>query len=307
MFLKEPMFCRTPKYTVETGRLKAPVKVALTGDWHVSPIVSDKQFLMLKNRLTKMRPDVIILQGDLFDTPWELDDTKLVRLLEKRMRMCVKIAPTVMVIGNHDQIEPIHQPPRSYAEYLSHVRRGAITEWRRICKETGVKLLVDSWFELKGLRIFGLWQGPEVYFRGPDVKGENYTAMKKKICELGKEGGLSLKEEKVNWLATHAPINELYKMKELRKFDAFSFGHTHGGCVPVGADFVVDALGLHGGIVAPFLKWFPKRFMRGREILPNKASFIVNTGMVMTQNSAPKLLQYANFLKAAEVTEVVVK
>jgi len=96
-------------------------------------------------------------------------------------------------------------------------------------------------------------------------------------------------------------------MKELRKFDVFSFGHTHGGCVPVGADFVVDALGLHGGIVAPFLKWFPKRFMRGREILPNKASFIVNTGMVMTQNSAPKLLQYVNFLKAAEVTEVVVK
>ena len=55
------------------------------------------------------------------------------------------------------------------------------------------------------------------------------------------------------------------------------------------------------------MKWFPTRFMRGREIVKGGASYIVNTGMVMTQDSAPKILHYANFLKAAEVTEVVVK
>jgi len=283
------------------------VKVALTGDWHVSRIVSDKQYRFLKDKLHKIKPDVIVLQGDLFDTPSALDDGKLVRALQKRMKLCAKIAPTVLVLGNHDQIAPVHQPPLSYADYLTRVRRGAVTEWRRICRETGVKLLDDKWLEVRGLCIFGFMQGPEIYYCKPGEKGENYPAMRKKLRELALEEVMKPKDGKVNWFAAHAPIGGLYRMRELGKFDAFSFGHTHGGCVPVGVDWVVDALGGHGGIVAPFMKWFPSRYMRGCEVLKNGANYIVNTGMVMTQDSAPKILQYANFLKAAEVTEVIVK
>lgn len=307
MFLKEPIICRVPKYTIETGKLKTPIKVALTGDWHVSQIVSDKQYRVLEKKLRKMQPDVIILQGDLFDTPLALDDGKLVRALEKRLKMCAKIAPTLMILGNHDQVEPIHTPPKSYAEYLTRVRKGAMTEWRRICRETGVTLLADKWFEVKGLRIFGFWQGPEFFYCKPGEKGENIPAMKKKLRELGAEGVLKTKDGTVSWFAAHAPINELYRMRELAGFSAFSFGHTHGGCVPIGVDYVVDVLGGHGGIVAPFMKWFPTRFMRGREIVKGGASYIVNTGMVMAQDSAPKILQCLNFLKAAEITEVVIK
>ena len=87
MFLKEPVVCRVPKYIVKTGKLKTPVKVALTGDWHISKIVSNRQYDILENRLGKMQPDVIILQGDLLDTPSGLDDEKLVRALKKRMKL----------------------------------------------------------------------------------------------------------------------------------------------------------------------------------------------------------------------------
>lgn len=307
MFLKEPIYCRKPRYVVDAGKLAAPVKVALTGDWHVSQIVSDKQYKFLQDKLRKIKPDVIILQGDLFDTPLSLDDNKLVRALEKRLKLCAKIAPTVMILGNHDQIMPVHTPPLSYADYLTRVRRNTITEWRKICRETDVKLLDDKWIEVKGVRIFGFLQGPEMYYRGVNKKGENYSAMKKKIRELADEGALDTQVEKVNWLAAHAPIEDLYRMRELKGFEVLSFGHTHGGCVPIGVDWIVDMLGGHGGIIAPFLRWFPNRFMRGREVLRSGASFIVNTGMVMTQASAPKLLQYINFLKAAEVTEVIIK
>ena len=159
---------------------------------------------------------------------------------------------------------------------------------------------------MKGLRIFGMLQDPEAYYRKPNEKGENLAEMRRHIKELEQEGMLTFKPGKAHWFAAHAPIKELYKMPELKGFDVFSFGHTHGGCVPIVADLIVDACGGHGGIVAPFMKWFPKRFMRGREVLPGGASFVVNTGMVMTQDSAPKLLHYINFLKAAEITEVVI-
>ncbi len=306
MFFKEPVFCRTPKYEIKCPDIKSPMKIALTNDWHISRIVSDKQYRFLKNKLKKMRPDVIILQGDLFDAPKSFDETKLVASLKKSMKTCAKIAPTVMVLGNHDQVEPAYKPPMSHAEYLSRAREGVIDEWRQLCKDCNVKLLIDDWFEVKGLRIFGMLQDSEMYYCKPGKKGENISAMRKHIKELDRGGVLKFKRGKVHWLAAHAPINRLYTMPELSGFDVFSFGHTHGGCVPILADLIVDALGWHGGIVAPFLKWFPSRYMRGREILKNGASYIVNTGMVMTQDSAPKPLHYVNFLKSAEITEVVI-
>ncbi len=306
MFLKEPVFCRTPRYEVKCADVKDPVKVALTGDWHMSRIVSDKQRQILKEKLEKMKPDVIILQGDLFDTPKSFDDVRLVAKLKKSMKACAKIAPTVMVLGNHDQVEPTHKPPVSHAEYLSRTRKGVVDEWRQLCKDCNVELLIDGWFEVKELRIFGMLQDPEIYYCKPNKKGENVSAMRRHIKELADENVLKFKKGKAHWFVAHAPINELYSMPELSEFDVFSFGHTHGGCVPVLADLIIDTCGLHGGIVAPFLKWFPSRFMRGREKLENGASYVVNTGMVMTQNSAPKLLHYVNFLKSAEITEVII-
>ena len=306
MFLKEPVFCRTPRYTVEGTGINNPVKVALTGDWHVSRIVSDKQYQTLKKKLTEMQPDVIILQGDMFDTPRAFDNSKLVAQLKRSMKACAKIAPTVMVLGNHDQIDPVHGVPESHAEYMKHVRKDVIDEWRKVCESAGVELLIDEWFEVKGLRIFGMLQDPEIYYCKPDKKGENIAAMRRHIKELDEEGVLKFKKGKVHWFAAHAPIDELYSMPELSGFDVFSFGHTHGGCVPVLADLVVYACDWHGGIVAPFMKWFPTRFIRGREKLENGANYIVNTGMVITQNSAPKPLHYGNFLKAAEITEITV-
>ena len=304
--MREPIFCRKPVYEVEAG-LKTPVKVALTGDWHISRIVTEWQRELLRQKLRKIKPDVIILQGDLFDTAKSFLDSELIAELKKTMRLCVKVAPTVMVIGNHDQMLTGRGRPRSQAEFMSLVFPDVVGEWRKVCRETGVKLLVDSWFEVKGLRIFGFYQEPMMYYAEPHKKGENIAEMKRKIKQLDREGVLKFKEGKAHWFAAHAPINELYRMKELREFNAFSFGHTHGGCVPIGADLVVDACGGHGGIVAPMKKILPTRFMRGREIVKGGASYIVNAGMVALQESAPRPLCYLNWLKAAEVTEVRVK
>ena len=303
MLFLEPLFCRKPIYDISGLDLKGPVKVALTGDWHVSKIVSDKQRNFLKNRLRQIQPDLIILQGDLFDTPDSLRDVKLASELKKGLKVCTELAPTVMVLGNHDQVRPSHKAPSSREDYKTRVDTDAVNEWRKLCRETGVKLLLDEWFEVKGLRVFGFLQDFEAYYIKPGAKGENYSVMEQKIKQLSKDGVLDKKEGKIDWFVAHAPINELYKMKELAGFKVFSFGHTHGGCFPLGIDLVADKLGFHGGIVAPFSKWFPMRYMRGRKQYDD-SHFIVNTGMVLSQYSAQLPLRYINFLKAAEITEV---
>ncbi len=305
MLFLEPLFCRKPVYRITGLGLKEQIKVALTGDWHVSKIVSDKQRTFLENRLKQIRPDVIILQGDLFDTPDSFRDGKLLAELKKSLKVCARIAPTVLVLGNHDQVLPSHEKPTTREEYMKRVVPGIVDEWRGICRETNVKLLLDSWFKIKDLRIFGFLQNYEAYYIKPGEKGENLPVMKQKIKALASEGVFDTKNGKVNWFAAHAPINELYEMKELSNFKVFSFGHTHGGCLPIGADVLADKLGFHGGIVAPFSKWFPVRFMRGHERTDSGAHLIVNTGMVLSQYSAQFPLRYINSFKTAEVTEVI--
>ena len=307
MFLKEPIVCRRPLYRINNNVLKDEVIVALTGDWHISRIVSDKQRRFLKKQLEVIKPDIIILQGDLFDTPKAFLDSGLILRLKKSLKICSNIAPTVMVLGNHDQIEPVRTKPKSRTEYMKRVFPNILDEWRRICDETNVVLLIDSWFEKKGLRIFGFLQEPETYYCKPGECGENIALMKRKIKQLSSEGVFKRKTGTINWFAAHAPIQDLYTMKELSNIDLFSFGHTHGGGIPIGMDIIVDACHGHWGLVAPFLKPFPSRYVRGCEKLETGANYIVNTGMVITQDSAPKLLHYANFLKSAEVTEVRVK
>ena len=307
MIFCEPLFCRKPTYEIDGRGTNGEVKVALTNDWHLSRITSSKQRKFLKSRLEQIRPDVIILQGDLFDTPKSFLDSELVMELKKSMQLCAKIAPTVMVVGNHDQMLARRGQAKSHAEFLAQVFPNVMGEWRRICRETGVKLLVDSWFEIKGLRIFGFYQDPEAYYAEPHVKNENYAEMKRKIRQLARDGELEFKDGKTHWFVAHAPINDLYRMKELRGFDVFSFGHTHGGCVPMGADWLEDLCGGHWGLIAPMKKIFPARFMRGREKLKNGASYIVNSGMVAMQESAPRPLHYLNWLKPAEVTEVIIR
>ncbi|MBR2587164.1 metallophosphoesterase [Candidatus Saccharibacteria bacterium] len=304
MFLKEPIFCRKPVYTLELDHLADPLTIALTGDWHVSDIVTEKQLSFLKSRLTAISPDLIILQGDLFDTPISLNSSRLCLKLKQSLTACAKIAPTVMVLGNHDQVEPVHSAPSSLADYNSRIKKDALTNWRRLCRESGVKLLLNSWFEIGSLRIFGFLQGPEAYYQRPGKKGENFSAMKRSLRELDQAGILTKKPGYVHWFAAHAPINNLYSLPALKSFDVFSFGHTHGGALPLGLDLLADAVHFHGGIIAPFGRWFPSREMRGKETLKTGASLIVNTGMVLAQASAPAYLQNLNFLKAAEVTEI---
>ena len=285
MKFKEPVVCKI--YNIEVFEAPFLANVAVTGDWHISPIVSENQYKMLEKAFKKIQPELIILQGDLMDSPEQFKNTQSVEKLSKWFTLCTSFAPTVMVLGSHDFIEPKKE---------GRVSEEALKCWGEICTETGVKLLNDDWFETEHVRVFGMRQGPD-YCLTPENKHRNNSDFFEKRLE---ELHLEAKPNKVNWFIAHAP--DMTKRAEemlAEKFDVASFGHTHGGCLPLGIDTVVDKIGGHGGIISPTMRPLPSNVRGVKKI--GKMTKIINSGMVATQDCAPKPTQYLNFTKAAGV------
>ncbi|MBR3177653.1 metallophosphoesterase [Candidatus Saccharibacteria bacterium] len=290
MKLKEPIVCKITK----TQILKPPfvAKVAVTGDWHISPIVSRDQFLKIKAAFLEIQPELIILQGDLMDSPAQFENSESVKKLYEWFYLCMSFAPTVMVLGSHDYIEPSKK---------GRIDELALSNWQKVCGDTGVKLLNDDWFSTEHIRVFGMYQGPD-YCLTPEGKHKNNPLIfEKHLNALN----LETFPDKVNWFVAHAPDMTKRAEKMLsEKFDVASFGHTHGGCLPLGVDALVDKVGGHGGIISPTKRPLPSDVRGVKKI--GKMTRIINSGMVATQNCAPKATQYLNFAKAAEINFVKV-
>ena len=288
MKMKEPVVCKITKAEIFGAPFVA--SVAVSGDWHISPIVSEKQYKMLEKAFKEIRPEVIILQGDLMDSPKQFKNTASVEKLRRWFSLCTSFAPTVMVLGSHDFIEPTKD---------GHIINEALDCWQKICAETRVKLLNDAWFETEHVRIFGMRQGPEYCLTSKNEHKNNPEVFEKHLVELN----LKTTPDKINWFVAHAP-DMTKKAEEIlaEKFDVASFGHTHGGCLPLVIDTVVDKVGGHGGIISPTMRPLPSNVRGVKKI--GQMTRIINSGMVATQNCAPKATQYLNFAKAAEINFV---
>lgn len=306
---KEPFFCRTVKYHfVSSNDARKIRKIALVGDLHISPIVSEKQSEMIMRVLKLERPEVIIFQGDLVDSPDFLLNHDTKQRLARSIQNCTKIAPVIGVVGNHDQFRQSKGRNRKHetiTEFKERFVPEAIEELRKVFKENDGRLLLDEWTRVAGIDFFGFYEDAECSFYGNGEKAR-LDAVRRKIAKLAKTGTFK-KSGVTNWFLGHAPIEELTLMDELKVFSVFSFGHTHGGCVPIGLDILLDTFGLTGGIISPVKRLFPIDWMRGKKELNNNQRVIINSGMVATHFSAPRPLQYLNCLKRAEITIIEIE
>ena len=98
MNCNEPNTLKVRIHKIELTRKIKHAKVMLTGDWHISPIVSKRQYQFLEDAIAQAKPDLIILQGDLVDSPLELQRETSQKKLIDSLSLCTKNAPTVLVL-----------------------------------------------------------------------------------------------------------------------------------------------------------------------------------------------------------------
>ncbi len=282
--------------STEESSAAPEIKVMVTGDWHISPIISERQAEYLREAVEVIQPDAIVLQGDIIDSPMELKRETSVEKLIRELKICSDAAPTMMVLGSHDFITPT-RPPKMMKNF-------ALDTWKKICKKCNVKLLLNESYEpIPGVEFFGLFQDERCILTLDKNGNLRHGARPEGFLEILCEQKFKLDPKKINWFVTHAPLFSEEAIDILSEFDIASFGHTHGGIVPRGLDEIYARLGIHSGLVGTNFKPFP-RFVRGAKIINGSTLILINPGMTGAQFCTPRFFQNMNFVKAAEVSVV---
>lgn len=186
---------KTVRYTFDSPKVNAPVKVALLTDLHGSWYGKEQRELI--KAIDKEAPDVVLLGGDIFD------DKVSYRESEETLRILSKKYKCYYVTGNHEfwseDVENILNIVRSY----------------------GVTVLrgdVDT-LEIRGqyIDICGV-DDPDGYGYGEDARSilQQLNSVSK-LCN----------PEHYSMLLSHRP--EYYERYGEYEFDLVLTGHAHGG------------------------------------------------------------------------------
>jgi len=192
----------TKNYKIESPLItgKSCIKILLISDLHSTVYGNDQEVLI--NKISVLRPDLIILSGDLFDSSSPM--TGAISLLKG----ISGIAPIYYVTGNH--------------EYWGNNVRAA----REILLSFGVIILSDTYVLIEinnnELILAGIEDPEKKLFETPDYNQED--AMENAFRELDEIPLYKI-------LIAHRPENiEIYKRYS---FNLVLSGHTHGGQVRI--------------------------------------------------------------------------
>ena len=222
---------------------KKDIKIASIGDIHLSKLVGEKDINNINETLHKENPDYICLLGDIIDSPKELTIEKNIENLNTLIKNCSSIAPTMIIIGNHD-----YEKNSDLSDELNI--------WNEINKIRNVYVLNDNTYSDKRILIGGYTQKREAYGSKRNTHHEDSIAFYNDFIShsnLYEE----LKDDVPKILLTHSPesINNLKVEELLSVYDLIITGHYHNGCVP---SFLENIYPKNAGIITPKFKVFPK-------------------------------------------------
>jgi uncharacterized protein len=165
------------------------VRIVHLSDLHVSPIMTESDMRTIVEKTNLLRPDLVMITGDLVMPFSEENHAFLLTSLQKLE------APVFCCMGNHDL--PIQ---RALVEGL---------------KSVGVKMLIDERFHIqirdKWIEIVGLqfqWTNAE----------EHYQSVMEQLSEVPAD---------LRILLVHDP--RYFRVVDAQRFSIMLCGHTHGG------------------------------------------------------------------------------
>lgn len=241
-FFWEGLAIRT--YTVQTSKLRAPVRIALLTDLHGSLYGSNQKNLI--KAIKKQNPDLVLFSGDIFDEYSTDDNARRLLSALSAFYSCF------YVTGNHEN-------------WRSDT--AAVKDWVRSC---GITVL-------EGTGQTVTVRGQEIYVFGVDdpeaFSGSSYSQSKVGDGWYRQFGNCRIKIENNTFciLMSHRP--ELVSAYENSGFDLVLSGHAHGGQARL--PWIIN------GLYAPNQGFFPQ-YAGGLYELEN-TDLIVSRGLCKNQ------------------------
>lgn len=221
-------------------RLGTGIRAVHISDLHKRSFGRDNRHLCKK--VSREKPDIILITGDLVSR-----NCKRFHQAEITLNQLCRIAPVLMIKGNHEQ----SIPPEKKKEYYRALRR------------TDVILLKNSYADVniegRKIRIYGLCEPYSTYKKHDGYSGLDRVTADDLNRYLGRCPGGEV------WLMAHNPLHGL-SYAEWGADYTFS-GHIHGG--------VVRLFG--HGILSPERKFLPE-FSKGVYTI-GKMKLLVSAGL----------------------------
>lgn len=259
--------------------VKEDIRIASLGDIHISRLTGTRDIFNILDSLYELDPDYICMLGDLIDSPTSLEDDKKLKELETLLSNSTTIAPTFLVLGNHDFIT-------NRANNIIDMT-DETDIWKELTARANAHLLNDELYTDNNIAIAGYKQKLDAYMNLYNKRREDSKAFfedfrdKKNLYE-------DLPKDLPKVLITHSPetIIGLEDKEILNGYDLIITGHYHNGCVPAIIDNIFPK---NAGLITPQKRLFPKN-ARGIIKLNNGIVMIYNGGWTKIAESAPKIL-----------------
>lgn len=265
--------------------VKRNFKIVALGDIHLSRLVDEKKLSPIKSQLDKEKGDYIVFLGDLIDSPNELNNPKKRNELLSLIKTSSFIAPTMIILGNHDFI--VEKRNYKGCDYQACLNEEF---WNELASIDNVYLLINDTYCDDQVLFMGYFQTLEYY---ADTLSPGKNDLKKFYNDFINYPKLFA--DSLNGLIKigliHSPEYAKLDLNVdlLKNYDLLLAGHNHDGCVPFGIG------NFHRGIINPKKELFPAN-VRGYRLLKNGTGLLISGGITKIQDCAPKLIHPLNHL-----------
>lgn len=270
---------------IQNSKVNKDITLVHIADIHFSKITKEKKLQSISREVLKIKPDYVLITGDLVDDTNIISDKYKIKELLNFLTDIAKEVKVLISLGNHDIF-----------------MKQNYNFFKKINELNNIYVLDNSSYKDEFIYVVGLTLPNEYYY---NITGDesaiillNHLNSYKKLIE-------NMPTELPKILMIHSPIKvmEWEVINKLNDFDLILSGHTHGGMIPtlLGKFFKGNY-----GIIAPNKKIFPP-IARGRidKSVSNKSiSLIITSGITKLSLKSTLFLSKFNFIYDSGINKI---
>ena len=279
---------KTTTDIIYNNHTKKDIIIVHISDIHFSSLTKEKVLIKLKEEIAKLKPDYIMITGDLIDIPDITKNNEKIKELLTFLSNIAKISKVFISLGNHDII--------SEEDYIF---------FNKLDDLYNIYVLNNKSYQDDYIYISGFTLPNEYYY---NVTKKESSEILIKCLKKHPELISKLPNNLPKIALIHSPIKIVQKevLSIMREYDVILSGHTHGGMVP---DLLKPLFKGNAGIIAPNKSFFPK-IAQGKiekEINNKKITIIINGAITKLSKRSGSIFSNLNFVYNKSINKIIIR
>lgn len=273
---------------VYNNNTKKDIIIIHLSDIHFNINTKIKDLDMIYNEVKKIKPDYIMITGDLIDTPEITKNNDKIKELITFLSNIAKIAKVMIAIGNHDVLN-----------------KNDYRFFNKLNDLYNIYVLDNTSYQDEFIYVAGFTLPSEYYYNinrseNKEVLLNHLDNHKELISKLPRN------IPKVALIHSPVRVSEKDVLKILHEYDLILSGHTHNGMVPDILNFLFKG---NIGIISPYKNFFPT-IAKGkieRDIDNKKITIIINGAYTKLSRKSGKVLSKLNFVYNKSINKIIIR